>query len=83
VNGTQGDRPADVVQQPAQITQPRLAAERVRKLPRPERARQGMAPKTPRLAVLSVDVQHFPLQGQGKSNVGDLIEAEPRDGMLQ
>ncbi len=42
-----------------------------------------MTPKAARLAVLTLDMQHFSLQRQRKGDVGHIVESEPGDRMLQ
>ena len=54
-----------------------------RQLARPQRAGQRMSPKPARPAVLTLDVEHFALQRQGKGNVGDIVEPQPCNRVLQ
>jgi len=83
MHSTQRDRPADVMQQPAQVAEPGLSVQEMRELACPQRTRQRMAPKPARFAMLALDAQHSALQGQRKGNVGDVIETQPGNRVLQ
>jgi len=71
------------VQQAAQITQAGFPLLSGAKLARPQGARERMTPKSPRFAVLALDMQDFSLQRQRKGDVGHIVESEPGDRVLQ